>query len=54
MFGFQIMLTPVDPKENGYQNPYLLCLMLVWALTKSERVGALMVDACGARWTYSN
>jgi len=21
------MLTPVDPKRNGYQNPHLLCLM---------------------------
>ena len=26
-FGFLMMLTPVDPKENGYQNPHLMCLM---------------------------
>ena len=27
IFGLHLMLTPVDPKENGYQNPHLLCLM---------------------------
>ena len=27
MLGFQIMLTLVDPKENGYQNPHFLCMM---------------------------
>ena len=29
MFEFHLMLTPVDPKENGYQNSHLLYLMLV-------------------------
>ena len=41
------MLTPVDPKENGYQSPHLLYLMYVRALTSRERFGALMVDALG-------
>ena len=39
------MLTPEDPKENGYQNSHLLYLMQVRALTKRERDGALMMDA---------
>ena len=47
MFGFQLMLTPVDPKENGYQNPHLWFLMQVRALTQRERDGALVVDV----WT---
>ena len=47
MFGFLTKLTPKDPKENGYQNPHLVFLMQVRALTRSERNGALMVDAHG-------
>jgi len=27
MFGFHLMLTPVDPRENGYQNSHLVFLM---------------------------
>ena len=52
MFGFHMILSPVDPKENGYQNPHLLCLMQVWALTCFERYGALVEDACGVKWTH--
>ena len=47
MFGFLTMLTLKDPKENGYQNPHLVFLMYVRALTRRERNGALMVDALG-------
>ena len=47
MFWFLIMLTIVDPKENGYQNPHLLFLMQVRVPTKRERIGALVVVA----WT---
>ena len=47
MFGSLTKLTPKDPKENGYQNPHLVFLMQVRALTRRERVGALMVDAHG-------
>ena len=40
-------LTPVDPKRYEYQNLHHLFLMYVWALTKRERIGALVVDAHG-------
>ena len=38
---------PVDPKQNGYQNPHLVFLMSMRALTKRERDGALVVGV----WT---
>ena len=47
MFGFLIRLTLMDPKENGYQNSHLVLLIYVRALTKRERIGALMMDAHG-------
>ena len=52
MFGFLFSLTLMNPKRYGYQNLHLLCLIYVWALTKRERIGVLVMDACGVRWTY--
>ena len=36
-----VILTPMDPKENGYQRPPLWYLMKVWALASRESGGTL-------------
>ena len=41
----------MDPRKFEYQNSFLFHLMQVWALTRRESTGALVVDAFELKWT---
>ena len=52
LFELGKVLTPMDPTKSGYQKPPLLYLMQMWALTRRESIGVLMVDVFRGKRSY--